>query len=135
VGYAPAQVPETQSGVRVELASEGTASVATGLPVLDHLVGELARTGRLRISLEVAPGSADQEVAAAADGAVHPGLAIPVSAVDSRTQRFVELIKAAEKDGLPRIPGEESKDEAATRADDLDGNQHERLQKGFEFHG
>jgi hypothetical protein len=68
-------------------------------------------------------------------GAVHPGLAIPVSAVDSRTQRLVELIKAAEKDGLPGIPGEESKDEAATRADDLDGNQHERLQKGFEFHG
>ena len=67
--------------------------------------------------------------------AVHPGLAIPVSAVDSRTQRFVELIKAAEKDGLPRIPGEESKDEAATRAHDLDRNQHERLQRGFEFHG
>ena len=68
-------------------------------------------------------------------GAVHPGLAIPVSSVDSRTQRLVELIKAAEKDGLPGIPGEEAKDEAATRADDLDGNQHERLQKGFEFHG
>jgi imidazoleglycerol-phosphate dehydratase len=51
--------------VRVELASEGSASVATGLPVLDHLVGELARTGRLRVSLEVAPGSADEEVGAA----------------------------------------------------------------------
>jgi imidazoleglycerol-phosphate dehydratase len=58
-------VPGTQTGVRVELASEGTASVATGLPVLDHLVGELARTGRLRVALEVAPGSADEEVAAA----------------------------------------------------------------------
>jgi len=58
-------VPGTQTGVRVELASEGSASVATGLPVLDHLVGELARTGRLRLSLEVAPGSADEEVAAA----------------------------------------------------------------------
>ena len=37
-------MPGTQTGVRVELASEGSASVATGLPVLDHLVGELART-------------------------------------------------------------------------------------------
>jgi imidazoleglycerol-phosphate dehydratase len=58
----------TQTGVRVELAAEGSASIATGLPVLDHLVGELARTGRLRISLEVAPGSADEEVAAAGRG-------------------------------------------------------------------
>src|SRR2546423_930871 len=30
-----------------------------GLPVLDHLVGELARTGRLRLSLEVEPVRAD----------------------------------------------------------------------------
>ncbi len=55
----------TQTGVRVELAAEGSASVATGLPVLDHLVGELARTAGLRITLEVAPGSVEQEVAAA----------------------------------------------------------------------
>jgi imidazoleglycerol-phosphate dehydratase len=61
-------VPGTQTGVRVELASEGSASVGTGLPVLDHLVGELARIGRLRLSLEVAPGSADEEVAAAGRG-------------------------------------------------------------------
>jgi imidazoleglycerol phosphate dehydratase HisB len=57
-----------QTGVRVELASEGSANVATGLPVLDHLVGELARAARLRIVLEVAPESADQEVTAAARG-------------------------------------------------------------------
>jgi imidazoleglycerol-phosphate dehydratase len=61
-------VTETPTGVRVELAAEGSASIATGLPVLDHLVGELARTARLRISLEVAPGSADEEVAAAGRG-------------------------------------------------------------------
>lgn len=47
------------------LASEGEANVATGLPVLDHLVGELARSGRFRLSLEVAPGSTDEAVAAA----------------------------------------------------------------------
>ena len=56
---------QTQTGVRVELAGDGTASVATGLPVLDHLVRELARAGRLRLTLEVAPGSADEEASAA----------------------------------------------------------------------
>src|SRR6266480_2513402 len=56
---------ETQTGVRVTVGAEGAASVATGLPVLDHLLGELARTARLQIQLEVAPGSAGEEVAAA----------------------------------------------------------------------
>src|SRR5258708_36797790 len=56
---------ETRTGVRVELAREGAANVATGLPVLDHLVGELARTARFKLSLEVAPGSTDEAVAAA----------------------------------------------------------------------
>ena len=60
-----AAMAETQTGVRVSLARAGEASIATGLPVLDHLLAELARTARLRIALEVAPGSADQEVAAA----------------------------------------------------------------------
>lgn len=55
----------TQSGVKVELANEGSANVTTGVPVLDHLVAELARAGRLRVALEVAPESADQEVVAA----------------------------------------------------------------------
>jgi imidazoleglycerol-phosphate dehydratase len=58
-------VAETQSGVRVELAAEGSANVTTGLPVLDHLLSELARTARLRLALEVAPGAPDAEVAAA----------------------------------------------------------------------
>jgi imidazoleglycerol-phosphate dehydratase len=58
-------MPETQTEVRVELAREGVANVATGLPVLDHLVGELARTARFKLSLEVAPESADEVVAAA----------------------------------------------------------------------
>ncbi len=56
---------ETQTEVRVELAPAGIANVATGLPVLDHLIGELARTARFKLSLEVAPGSADEAVAAA----------------------------------------------------------------------
>jgi imidazoleglycerol-phosphate dehydratase len=41
------------------------ANVATGLPVLDHLVGELASAARFKLSLEVAPGSADEAVTAA----------------------------------------------------------------------
>ena len=56
---------ETQTGVRVELAREGIANVATGLPVLDHLIGEMARTARFKLSLEVAPGSTDESVVAA----------------------------------------------------------------------
>jgi imidazoleglycerol-phosphate dehydratase len=58
---------ETQTGERLALAAEGAAHVATGLPVLDHLVGELVRTARFKLSLEAAPGSA--EAAAAAAGA------------------------------------------------------------------
>jgi imidazoleglycerol-phosphate dehydratase len=56
---------QAQTGVRVELAAEGSASVTTGLPVLDHLIGELARMAQLRLALEVAPGSTAQEVSAA----------------------------------------------------------------------
>jgi imidazoleglycerol-phosphate dehydratase len=56
---------ETPTGVRVTLAAEGAANVATGVTVLDHLVGELARSGRFEISLEVAPERADQAVSAA----------------------------------------------------------------------
>jgi imidazoleglycerol-phosphate dehydratase len=58
-------MPETQTGVQLEVAPRGEASVATGLPVLDHLVGRLAETARLQITLEVEPGQADEEVAAA----------------------------------------------------------------------
>jgi imidazoleglycerol phosphate dehydratase HisB len=56
---------ETQTGVRLALAAEAEANVATGLPVLDHFVAELARTARFKLSLEVAPGSADAVAAAA----------------------------------------------------------------------
>jgi imidazoleglycerol-phosphate dehydratase len=55
----------TQTGVRIELAARGEARAATGLPVLDHLLGELATTACLRLTLEVEPGNAEEEVAAA----------------------------------------------------------------------
>jgi len=56
---------ETRSEARITPATQSSAAVETGLPVLDHLVAELAATGRFRVSLEVAPGSADEAVAAA----------------------------------------------------------------------
>ena len=51
--------------VRVALGGEGDSAIATGLGVLDFLIGELARTARIELALEVAPGAVDQEVAAA----------------------------------------------------------------------
>ncbi len=56
---------ETQTGVRLTLSETGSANVTTGLTVLDHLVSELVRMGRFKVSLEVAPGSADAAAAAA----------------------------------------------------------------------
>lgn len=41
------------------------ARVATGVPVLDHLVGLLAARGSIDLALEIAPGSLGAEVAAA----------------------------------------------------------------------
>ncbi len=52
------------SGARLA-PGEGQASVATGVPLLDHLLGEMAAAGRLDLSLEVDPGEAVAEVAAA----------------------------------------------------------------------
>ena len=60
---------------------------------------------------------------------MHPGLAIPVSAVATRPQRLVELIEAAEKHGLPRIPREQAEDKSATRPHDLHRDQDEGVEK------
>src|SRR5918911_1246375 len=43
----------------------GVANVATGVPVLDHLLTLLARHAGFDLALEVAPGDAEEEVAAA----------------------------------------------------------------------
>jgi len=57
------QAGQAQVSVRVS-RGEG-ASVSTGLGVLDHLLGELARTARLSLVLEAAPGAVDQALAGA----------------------------------------------------------------------
>jgi imidazoleglycerol-phosphate dehydratase len=51
--------------VRVSLAGDGSASVQTGLPVLDHLLALLAEHARFDLQLELAPEGGDAEVAAA----------------------------------------------------------------------
>jgi imidazoleglycerol-phosphate dehydratase/histidinol-phosphatase len=72
----------TRSGARVSLAREGAANVETGLSVLDHLVGELARAGRFRIALEAAPDSTGESVSAAAS-ALGSALAERLRAADA----------------------------------------------------
>jgi imidazoleglycerol-phosphate dehydratase len=62
---------------RIGFPGSGTASVATGIPVLDHLLGLVARSGGLDLELEAAPGGAAAEAAAcgrALGGALADGL-------------------------------------------------------------
>jgi imidazoleglycerol-phosphate dehydratase len=50
---------------RVAAAGTGAVNVATGVPVLDHLLTLLARSGRFDLALELPPGDAEAEVAEA----------------------------------------------------------------------
>jgi imidazoleglycerol-phosphate dehydratase len=54
-----------RSGIRVEPRGSGVTNVATGLPILDRLLEQLARYARFDLSLEVEPGAAEAEVAEA----------------------------------------------------------------------
>jgi imidazoleglycerol-phosphate dehydratase len=58
--HVPATLP-----ARIELGGSGTASVATGLPVLDHLLGLVAKHSGFDLHLEVAPGGPDAVATAA----------------------------------------------------------------------
>ena len=49
-------------------SGSGSANVATGIPVLDHLLTLLARSGRFELALELPPGDAEAEVADAGRG-------------------------------------------------------------------
>jgi imidazoleglycerol-phosphate dehydratase len=70
---------EARTGVRVVVQGSGRANVTTGIPVLDHLLGLLARRARFDLSLEVAPRSVDAELAAAGR-AIGEALAQPLRA-------------------------------------------------------
>jgi imidazoleglycerol-phosphate dehydratase len=50
---------------RVDVAGSGRSSVATGVSVLDHLLGLFAQYASFDLVLEIAPGEAEAEVAAA----------------------------------------------------------------------
>jgi imidazoleglycerol-phosphate dehydratase len=61
-GYAG---EEGRLQARVEVRGEGSATVDTGVPVLDHLLGLLAEHASFDLALEIAPEEPDAEVAAA----------------------------------------------------------------------
>jgi imidazoleglycerol-phosphate dehydratase len=74
---AMAAAPEQSNTVARVADGSGRVSASTGLPVLDHLLGLLAANAGFDLTLEVAPGSADEEVAAAGralGGALHDRL-------------------------------------------------------------
>lgn len=77
-GSAPAT-----SGVRVDVAGSGRVNVSAGVPVLDHLLRLLAERARFDLTLEVAPGSADAELAAAGR-AIGDALEAPLRAAGAR---------------------------------------------------
>jgi len=54
-----------QVQARVDVDGTGEAQVSTGVPVLDHVVALLAQYASFDLSLEVAPGEAEAEIAAA----------------------------------------------------------------------
>jgi imidazoleglycerol-phosphate dehydratase len=51
--------------VRVSLDGTGESNVGTGIPVLDHLLGLMARYGSVDLDLQLPPEGVDAEVAAA----------------------------------------------------------------------
>jgi imidazoleglycerol-phosphate dehydratase len=63
-GGEPVRTEPGRSGVRVQPAG-GPTNIETGVPVLDHLVALLASYAGFGLALQVEPGSADAEVAAA----------------------------------------------------------------------
>lgn len=64
--------------VRVLLDGAGESNVSSGLPVLDHLLGLLARYGSIDLELQVAPERAEAEIASAGK-ALGEALRIPLS--------------------------------------------------------
>jgi imidazoleglycerol-phosphate dehydratase len=83
-------LPTAEVSVRVGFGTGGGASVSTGLAVLDYLVGELARTAGMTLSLEVAPGTGDRE-AVAAGRALGEALAGPLRAEGAPGRGFAWL--------------------------------------------
>lgn len=79
-----------QVSVRVGFGDESQPNIATGISVLDYLVGELARSAGMQLSLEVAPGTGDIE-AVAAGRALGEALAQPLRAPGASGRGFAWL--------------------------------------------
>ena len=90
---------------RAAIADQGRANVATGLPVLDHLLTVLAEYASLDLALEVEPGAAGAEVAAAGQ-ALGEALAEPLRR------------KGARGHGSAALPAEEALAHVALEASD-----------------
>ncbi len=72
-----------RTGVRVDTRGSGSTNVETGLPVLDRLLGLLAEVAGFDLALEIEPGAAEAEVAAAGS-ALGEALAAPLRAAGTR---------------------------------------------------
>jgi imidazoleglycerol phosphate dehydratase HisB len=69
-----------RSGIRVDVRGTGSATIETGLPVLDHLLERLVEVARFDVVLEVEPGGAEEEVAEAGSGG---GRALALSLINN----------------------------------------------------
>lgn len=93
------------SGARLT-AGAGIANVATGIPVLDHLLTELAVAGRFDLTLEIDPDDPESEVDAA--GAALGSAAAPLLAAGAHGDATVAADEALamvviERSGRPLV--------------------------------
>jgi len=73
---------QKQRVARLVVDGTGATNVATGLPILDHLLVVMAEHAGFDLALEVAPGDADEEIGAAGRAlgeALHDSLAAEAS--------------------------------------------------------
>ena len=109
-----------RTNVRVRVTGGGEANVETGLAVLDHLLSLLAANASFDLSLEVEPGTANAEIAAAGralgealaeplrrDGVRGHGSAV-VPADEALAHVVLEAFKNGTKKGLNRKHASES---------------------------
>src|SRR2546423_3321342 len=99
-----------RSGIRVELRGSGSASVETGLPVLDSLLERMAEYASFDLVLEVEPGAAEAEVAEAGT-ALGRALAEPLRAQGARGHGFAIMTSA---EALANVVVEASRSEEHT---------------------
>jgi len=90
MSVAEAEAQHDGQLVRLSVSGNGEASVETGLPVLDHLVGVLARYASFDVVLEVAPDSAEAQIVTAGR-ALGQALHEPLRAEWARGHGFGEV--------------------------------------------